>query len=196
MARLKHQVWSRERFHTEPRKENGGSLCSNHKLPYGVGGEVSIGKIWCEGWGCVTFFWLVGGEIAGWCSRNVVLRLKLPSSTWLEALVPGKGLKDIVTYIPGGGTRTLIYCCPKALPLFLHSFPSMIAKCLNLSLGTQGKSRMLDESYFLSTRNGGHWKKDLYLGGPYRVLLGFIITHYNYSVCHMATMTWKSGWEK
>ena len=37
---------------------------------------------------CVTFFWLVGGEVRGQCSRNLVLSLKLPSSTWVEALDP------------------------------------------------------------------------------------------------------------
>ena len=31
---------------------------------------------------CVqTFFWLVGDEVTGWCSRNLVLSLKSPSST-------------------------------------------------------------------------------------------------------------------
>ena len=38
--------------------------------------------------GCVTLFWLVGGEITGRCSRNLVLSLKLPSSTWVGSLVP------------------------------------------------------------------------------------------------------------
>ena len=33
--------------------------------------------------GCVTFFRLVGGEATGWCSRNLELSLKLPSSTWV-----------------------------------------------------------------------------------------------------------------
>ena len=41
---------------------------------------------------CVTFLWLVGGEVTGWCSRNLVLNLKIPSSTW----VPAEELKDIV----------------------------------------------------------------------------------------------------
>ena len=41
---------------------------------------------------CVTFLWLVGGEVIGLCSRNLVLNLKIPSSTW----VPAEELKDIV----------------------------------------------------------------------------------------------------
>ena len=43
---------------------------------------------------------------------------------------------------------------------------------LNLLLGTQGRLRKLNESYFLQTRNGGH-RKDLYPGGLHRVLLYF-----------------------
>ena len=58
---------------------------------------------------CVTFFWLVGGEVTGRCSRNLVLSLKLPSSTWVGALVPAEDGKDIVMYISWGGTRTLLY---------------------------------------------------------------------------------------
>ena len=38
---------------------------------------------------CVKiFFWLVSGEVTGWCFRDLVLSLKLPSSTWLGASVP------------------------------------------------------------------------------------------------------------
>ena len=35
--------------------------------------------------GCVAFFWLVGGEVTGQCSRNLVLNLKLSSSTRVGA---------------------------------------------------------------------------------------------------------------
>ena len=31
---------------------------------------------------------LVGGEVIGWCSRNLQHKLKLPSSTWVGILVP------------------------------------------------------------------------------------------------------------
>ena len=48
---------------------------------------------------CVqTFFWLAGGEITGWCSRTHGLSLKLPSSTWMGALVPIEKLNDIVIH--------------------------------------------------------------------------------------------------
>ena len=46
---------------------------------------------------CVqTFFWLAGGEVTAWCSKNLVLSLKSPSSPWVRALVPAEELKDIV----------------------------------------------------------------------------------------------------
>ena len=64
--------------------------------------------------GCVTFFWLAGGEVTGWCSRNLVFTvfsLKLPSSTRVGPLVPTEELKDNIMYIPSGGTRTLPQGC-------------------------------------------------------------------------------------
>ena len=47
--------------------------------------------------------------------------------------------------------------CPKAAllflltvpPLCLHPLPSLISNCLNLPLGTQGRSWRLNEAYFL-----------------------------------------------
>ena len=83
------------------------------------------------GWGlqCVTFFWLVGGEVTGWCSRNLELSLKLPSSTWggVGVWVQGRGrslseeLKDTVMLAPRVGTRTLPQGCPTTW-LFLPCF--------------------------------------------------------------------------
>lgn len=38
---------------------------------------------------CVqTFFQLVSGELAWWCSRNLGFNMKLPASYWVGALVP------------------------------------------------------------------------------------------------------------
>ena len=54
---------------------------------------------------CVTFFWLVSGEITGQGSRTFVLSLKLPSSTGVWALVPAE-LRYIAMYTPRGKTRT------------------------------------------------------------------------------------------
>ena len=59
---------------------------------------------------CVTFFWLVGDKVTGWCSRNPVLSLKLLSSIWVGALAPAE-LKDVVMCVPWGGTRTLPQDC-------------------------------------------------------------------------------------
>ena len=109
---------------------------------------------------CVrTFFQLVSGELAWWCSRNLGFSMKLPSSTWVGALVPAEELKGIYIYIlleeePGP--------CPMTALLFLDcssfvsaSPPMPINICWNLNFGTQGRSRRLNETYFLQTRIGG-----------------------------------------
>ena len=71
----------------------------------------------------------------------------------------------------------LYYCFLTAPPLFLRSLPSLISNSLNLPFGTQGKSKRLNESYFLQTRKGwegrGRPRKDLCPEGPHRVLLRF-----------------------
>ena len=38
-------------------------------------------------------------------------------------------------------------------PLFLYSLPSLISNYLNTPLGTQGRSRRLNEAYILQTRS-------------------------------------------
>ena len=45
-----------------------------------------------------------------------------------------------------------------ATPPFLHPLPSLISNYLNLTFGTQGRSRRLNEVYILQTRNRGHRK--------------------------------------
>ena len=72
--------------------------------------------------GCVTFLLLAGGEVTGQCSRDLVFRLKLPSSTWVGALVPAEELKGIVMYNLLGGTRTLPQGCTIVSWLFLLCF--------------------------------------------------------------------------
>ena len=108
--------------------------------------------------GCGVFFWLIGGAVTGWCSRDPVLSLKLPSSTWVSALVLAEELKDSAVYITWGGTRTLpprSLCCFLIVPTsFPHSLPSLISNCLNLPFGTQGRSKSWNKTYFLQTRNG------------------------------------------
>lgn len=44
-----------------------------------------------------------------WFSRNLVLNLKLASSTWRISSCRGTQ-RYIVIYFPSGGTRTLLYC--------------------------------------------------------------------------------------
>ena len=67
--------------------------------------------------------------------------------------VSAKQLKDIVMNIPWWGTRTLPQGCAivsfDCSSLVLHPLPSLISSCLNLLLGTQGRSWRLNEAYFL-----------------------------------------------
>ena len=96
--------------------------------------------------GCVIFFGLVGGEIVGWCSRNLVLSLKLPSSLWARALVPLEKFEDI--FVCGSLEEEPGLCFIAALLLHSFSFVSAspyfpINNCLNIPFGTQGKSRKL-----------------------------------------------------
>ena len=101
--------------------------------------------------------------------------VKLPSSTCVGALVPTEELEGIV-YICS--LRRNQYCATAALLLldcsfsFCPSFP--ISTCLNLPFGTQGRPGRLNETSLLQTRDGRH-RKDLYPGGPHRVMLCFII---------------------
>ena len=148
-------------------------------------GEVFIGKIWGEGFRMWGFLLIIGGAVTGWYSRDIVLSLKLPSSTWVSALVPAEELKGSAVYITWGGTRTLpprSHCCFLIVPTsFLHSLSSLNSNCLNLPFGTQGRSKSWNKTLFLQTRNG-ELGKDLYQGGFYRVLLHFMLV-WVYSLC-------------
>ena len=74
------------------------------------------------------------------------------------------GVSDVymIVCIPGEGTRILPRGCAIVawlfLPCLLHPLPALISTCLNLFLGTQGRSWWLNEARFLRTRNGGHRK--------------------------------------
>ena len=78
-------------------------------------GRVFRGKIWGRSAGCVTFLSLAGGEVRGWCFRNLshqpscsdrsgvhvlVGIIELNFFLLVGILVFGKQLKDIVMYIP------------------------------------------------------------------------------------------------
>lgn len=91
--------------------------------------RVSKGNIWSEVWGYVTFFCL-DFVLTGPCFRNFLLSLKLSSSTWVETLAPAEKL-GMYCYIHPlrryqNTAPRLQYCFLTALPLFLHSLPSLI----------------------------------------------------------------------
>ena len=131
------------------------------ELPSGFQGRVFKCNIWGKGCSLLTFFWLAGGKLTGWCFGNLnhqpscsnqsgvymlVVSTESPSFTWVGVLVSAEQLKDmhqIVMYIPWGGTRTLFYCWTIAFPLLLHSLTSLISNCLSLLFGTQGRPRRL-----------------------------------------------------
>jgi len=84
------------------------------------------------------FFWLIGDEVTGWYYRKLALSLKLPSVTWMWALVL-HNLRVLCIFLEEEPEN-----CPKSAPLILDcSFifstfpPSLISNCLNLLFGTQ-----------------------------------------------------------
>ena len=86
---------------------------------------------------CAGFIWLVGSEVTGWGSRNLALSLKLPSSTWVGALVLVEELKNFVIYLPWWGTGTLPCCFLTAPPLCNPFLPWLAMVGLNLPFETQ-----------------------------------------------------------
>lgn len=127
------------------------------ELPEGFQGDIFIGNIWGEG--CrVCDFLLIGW----WWDKWVVVQESQSSAFWfwpvwhLELVLwsyhpppqwgpwfPVVELRDmyqIVMSIPSGGIRILLCCYTIVSGLCFH-IPSL--SCLNLSFGTQGKSRRL-----------------------------------------------------
>lgn len=79
-----HQVAEKENrafiaFIAGPSKENGLLMLKRPELFDGFGGRVLKTAFGVKVVGGMTFFWLVGGEITGWWSRNFVFSLKLRS---------------------------------------------------------------------------------------------------------------------
>ena len=131
----------------------------------------------------MTFLWLVGGEVKGWCSRYLSHQPLVPTSSasfhpGVTILHLGGGpsscqrtqrcVSDCYVY-PLGRSRdqvpSLQYC------FFLHSLPSLISDCLNLPFGIQGRSRRLKP--FSYKQEIGDTERLSCLGGSHRVLLGF-----------------------
>lgn len=138
-----------ERLAAGSGRESRQFVLQRLKLSHGFDGRVFIGTIWGEGCRCGTVFWLVGGEMAGRCFRNLThqpfgsdqsgvhvleLSLKLPSCPWAGTFGPIEELRDIyqmALYIPWGGARTLLYCHTKvswlSSPHFcIHSLTSLL----------------------------------------------------------------------
>lgn len=149
-----------------------GSLCSKDLNPLMGFRKEFLKKNFHGGLLSVSFFWLVRGEVTGWCSRNLALSLKL-SSFWLKALVPAE-LKDIVMDATWEGIGTLPQDCTTldwSFPVF--PLPSLISECLNLPSGTQRTQRRsgrLNEAYTQQTTGD---KEETCPLDPQRVLLSF-----------------------
>ena len=104
-------VWNREMFMQNQERRTGFWLgLKNPKLSNGFWRRIFTGK--CTDFRVCEFFSLVVGEVTGRFTKDFVLSLKLPSSTWVGTLVPVEELRDmcqIVLFIPWGGIRTLIH---------------------------------------------------------------------------------------
>ena len=93
---------------------------------------------------------------AFWVHRVWGLRavgsMQLTSPTWRGFQYLQNSSKTLRVY-PLRGDRQpaprLHYCFLTAPPLSLHPLPSLISNCLNLPVGTQGRSWRLNEAYFL-----------------------------------------------
>ena len=164
-------------FIAGPSKENRWLTFKHPKLPDGFVGIVLIGKIWGEG--CrVCDFLLIGW----WWGSRVVLQESCAQPE-VAILHLGGGfssaeeLKDIVIYIPWGGTRTLPRGCTIVSWLLLPCFciPSLpwlatVWICpLELREGQGGWMKPI--SY--KQEAGDTERKAFVPGGPHRVLLGF-----------------------
>ena len=66
----------------------------NPKLSSGFWRRIFTGK--CIDYRVCELLSLVVGEVTGWCAKDCVLSLKLPSSTWVGALIPAE---DISIYM-------------------------------------------------------------------------------------------------
>ena len=73
-----------------------------------------------------------------------LLSLKVPSSPWVEALVPTEEHKDMNQVVTSLEEELGLYFIATlfflllsiAIPLFLHFFTSLVNNCLDLAFGT------------------------------------------------------------
>lgn len=101
------------------------------------------------------------GKVTGQCSRYLVLSLKVPSSSWGEALLlqNNSKIRVCIFFVEESGP------CIKAALLLLDCSslvhipsPPQMSNDLNLPLGTRGRSRRLKEAHFLQTRREAYGK--------------------------------------
>ena len=104
--------------------------------------------------------------IGWWWGNRAVLQESCVQSE-VTILYLGGGSKTLLCIFLWVGTRTLSGGCTNLwlFLLFLYPLPSLVSNCLNPHFGTQGRSRRLNESYILQTRNGEH-RTDLYSRAP------------------------------
>ena len=146
---------ARERFIKGSCKENDWLMLKPPNCPNILGGKFYRSNLGWRLLECITFIWLVHGEVTGWCSRNHWLSLKWPSSTWVGGLRSRRTQRYCYVYFLRRNQDPiprLHHCFLTLPPLFLHSPPTLISKCLNLPFGTQGRSKRLNEAHFLQTR--------------------------------------------
>ena len=135
-----------------PEKESGQLTLKKGKLLDGFQGKSLFWQNWVcmRATGCVILLWLVGEEVKGLCPRNrnhqppgsnqpgvhvLGCSLKIPSSTWLRALVPLKELRDkyqIAIYIQDPYKDQV-----SLLNSFISAFPQSSDYYLNLLFETQ-----------------------------------------------------------
>ena len=129
----------------------------NSKLPDGLRGKLLQANLGVRAAWCVTFL-----------LRSQSDAPRILDSAWSYQSPPGWGpqfqqkssrvLLCIFLEEESGPAPRLPHCFQTAPSWSLHSPPSLISNCSNLSFGAQGKSRKLNEAYFLQIRNGGHRK--------------------------------------
>lgn len=108
----------------------------------------------------------VAGNVAGilWAARSS----HLPLGWGPSFLHSYRRAQSPVMYTPSGGGGALLPAAVFFLDgssFVLHSLPSLINDCLNLLFRTLGRSRKLNEVYFLQTRIRGP-EKGLCWEGP------------------------------
>ena len=148
-------------------------MLKNLKLPNDFGGEVFICKIWCEG-SRVFDFLLIGW----WWSNRAVFQESSAQSEVANLHLDGdfsSCRRSQRYYVHSLGKNQdpalrLHYCFFTDLFFCIPFLPWLAT----VFICPQSKSKRLNKSYFLQTRNKGH-RKYLYLRRSHRILLSFFL---------------------